>query len=391
MAVCQYFLQGRCSFGDRCRNEHPQNRPSGFGQSSSQMLLQGKGGGSGGGTQSNNRFSAFGASSGGFKASSGGFPQSSTFSSLSSGNKPTGFNSTGSGAFKQTSAFNSFSSGTQGGGGFNSTGEGGFKQTSAFNTGLSGGNGQGFSSNNNAFKPSSGFSAFASNNNIRSGENGGFNASSGFSSFSTAGKGGEIGGLGSEPPKSAFAATPGGEGFASGSKSKQSKGGPLQGEAIKAEIKSRPTWQLSTYGAIDGKPSLLTGKDVSPEEMHLDYVLAKQSLALPAFEAKYDKLIQEMDLGLQDISDNAESYAQKWQSLYGIPGQKEQLQQQVPAFAQTSTASKPFSQPQPELLGISALQAGSDSPLSSQDIECFKAAQFVMGKIPEAPPTAAFR
>ncbi|KAJ2613384.1 hypothetical protein H4S08_002222 [Coemansia sp. RSA 1365] len=387
MTVCQYFLQGRCSFGDRCRNEHPQNRPSGFGQSSSQMLLQGKGSGAGGGTQSSNRFSAFAGSNSGPSASSGGFPQSSTFSSFSSGNKPTGFNSTGSGAFKQSSAFSSFSSGSQGGGGFNGTGDGGFKQTSAFSTGLGGGNSQGFSSNNNAFKSSSGFSAFASNNNGGSGGSGGFNASSGFSSFSTAGKSGGTG----EPPKSAFAAALGGEGFASGSQPKQTKGGPLRGEAIQTEIKSRPTWQLSTYGAIDGKPSLLTGKDVSPEEMHLDYVLAKQSLALPAFEAKYDKLMQEMEHGLKDISDNAESYAQKWQSLYGIPGQKEQPQQQVSAFGQTSSNSTPFSQPQPELLGISTQQAYSDSPLSSEDIECFKAAEFIMGRIPETPPTAAFR
>ncbi|KAI9505945.1 hypothetical protein BX070DRAFT_219076 [Coemansia spiralis] len=52
MPVCQYFLQNKCSFGDRCRNEHPQTRASAFGQSSSQAIMQG------GGASSNS--SAFG-------------------------------------------------------------------------------------------------------------------------------------------------------------------------------------------------------------------------------------------------------------------------------------------------------------------------------------------
>ncbi|TFY81678.1 hypothetical protein EWM64_g2340 [Hericium alpestre] len=34
MAVCQFFLRGTCRFGDQCRNEHPQNRGSAFGNSS---------------------------------------------------------------------------------------------------------------------------------------------------------------------------------------------------------------------------------------------------------------------------------------------------------------------------------------------------------------------
>ncbi|KAJ2080743.1 hypothetical protein H4R24_002833 [Coemansia sp. RSA 988] len=384
MAVCQYFLQGRCSFGDRCRNEHPQNRPSGFGQSSSQILMQGKGGGAGGGIQSNNRFSAFSNSNGGgSNTTSGGFPQSSAFSSFSGGNKPTGFNDARGGAFKQTSAFKGFSGGIPGNGGLDSMGSGAFKQTSAFNTASSGSNSQGINSSYNAFKPSSGFSAFANN----SSNSGGFNASSGFNAFSTAGKSRSVGGIEGEPPQSAFASTPGGGGFESGSKPQQTKAGPLRGEAVQAEIKRRPTWSLSTYGPMSGKPNILVGKDVSPEEMHLDYVLAKQSWSLPAFEAKYDKLTQEIDHELKDISDNADLYAQKWQSLYGLPEQ----QQQISAFARASSGSTVFNQPQPELLGISAQQAVAESTLSSQDMECFKAAQFVMGRIPETPPTAAFR
>jgi len=40
-AVCKFFLQGRCKFGDRCKNAHPRNN--------------GGGGGGGGGGGHNNR------------------------------------------------------------------------------------------------------------------------------------------------------------------------------------------------------------------------------------------------------------------------------------------------------------------------------------------------
>ncbi|KAJ1857125.1 Nucleoporin-like protein 2 [Coemansia sp. RSA 1822] len=69
MTVCQYFLQGRCSFGDRCRNEHPQKQPSGFGQSSSQSF----------GSQSTNRFSGFSGA-----GNTGGFKQTTAFGALGS-------------------------------------------------------------------------------------------------------------------------------------------------------------------------------------------------------------------------------------------------------------------------------------------------------------------
>ncbi|KAJ1934040.1 hypothetical protein EC988_008933, partial [Linderina pennispora] len=36
---CEYFLRGKCNFGDRCRNEHPQGNRSGFGQSAAQSLM----------------------------------------------------------------------------------------------------------------------------------------------------------------------------------------------------------------------------------------------------------------------------------------------------------------------------------------------------------------
>ncbi|KAJ2713613.1 Nucleoporin-like protein 2 [Coemansia spiralis] len=91
MPVCQYFLQGRCSFGDRCRNDHPQNQPSGFGQPSSLG-----GGGGGGAAASGSRFSAFGGAGG----AGGGFGQKSAFASQPS-------SSSSGGGFGQKSAFGS--------------------------------------------------------------------------------------------------------------------------------------------------------------------------------------------------------------------------------------------------------------------------------------------
>ncbi|KAJ2395106.1 Nucleoporin-like protein 2 [Coemansia sp. RSA 2603] len=81
MPVCQYFLQGKCSFGSRCRNEHPQNRPSAFGQSASQNIIQG------GSTPTSNRFSTF---------SSPGFGnQTSSFSSFATKETPAAKESSG--------------------------------------------------------------------------------------------------------------------------------------------------------------------------------------------------------------------------------------------------------------------------------------------------------
>ncbi|KAJ1723853.1 Nucleoporin-like protein 2, partial [Coemansia erecta] len=81
MPVCQYFLQGKCSFGNRCRNEHPQSRPSAFGQSASQNIIQG------GSTPTSNRFSTF---------SSPGFGnQTSSFSSFASKGAPAAKESSG--------------------------------------------------------------------------------------------------------------------------------------------------------------------------------------------------------------------------------------------------------------------------------------------------------
>ncbi|XP_012303261.2 nucleoporin NUP42 isoform X1 [Aotus nancymaae] len=41
MAICQFFLQGRCRFGDRCWNEHPGARGAGGGRQQPQQQLSG--------------------------------------------------------------------------------------------------------------------------------------------------------------------------------------------------------------------------------------------------------------------------------------------------------------------------------------------------------------
>ncbi|KAJ2828091.1 Nucleoporin-like protein 2 [Coemansia erecta] len=175
MTVCQYFLQGRCSFGDRCRNEHPQNRPSGFGQSSTQSF--------GGGSQSTNRFGAF-----------------------------AGPSSTG-GAFKQTTAFSAHATGTQG----------------------------------------------------------------------------------------------------PGAKAQQ----PLTGELLRKSIEARPLWRFSVYGPVNGKPSLISGTDISPEEMQLEFKMAEAAGSVAACQQKYAQLAGEMDRKIRDVVDNADAVARQWQSQNG--------------------------------------------------------------------------
>ncbi|KAJ2631726.1 hypothetical protein H4R22_001781 [Coemansia sp. RSA 1290] len=186
MPVCQYFLQGRCSFGDRCRNEHPQNRPSGFGQSS--QLFGGQGG---------NRFGALSGS----------------------GN-----------AFKQTSAFGSFASNTK--------------------------------------KPAG-------------------------------------------------------------------KDKTLTGDLLKRDIGDRPLWRFSVYGPIGGKPNMLSGTDISPEEMQLDFKMAEASGNVAMCQQKYAQLDAEMDQKLNNVVQNADSSAQQWERQYGISA-SQQGGGGLSAFGQTA-------------------------------------------------------
>ncbi|KAI8322865.1 hypothetical protein GQ54DRAFT_297139 [Martensiomyces pterosporus] len=115
MPVCQYFLQGKCSFGDRCRNEHPRNRPSAFGQSSAQMIMnKARGGGSGGGGGGFGAFgggsSAFGGGPGAFGGGSSAFGGGS--SAVGGGSSAFGGGSSafGGGAFVQKTAFSALAS-----------------------------------------------------------------------------------------------------------------------------------------------------------------------------------------------------------------------------------------------------------------------------------------
>ncbi|KAJ2368154.1 hypothetical protein H4S01_001754 [Coemansia sp. RSA 2610] len=201
MVVCNYFLQGRCSFGDRCRNEHPQNRPSGFGQSSSL-----------GGQNNSNRFGAFSNTGGG---SSGG----------------------------------------------------GFTQTTAF------------------------------------------------------------GALGNTTPK-------------------KSKDQPLTGALLKQGIEDRPLWKLSVFGPTSNKPNMLSGTDVSPEEMHLDFMLAERAGNVPACQQKYAQLADEMDQRVREVVGNADSYALKWENQYGQTTPQSSGAGGTGAFGQAASAfgQKPFGQ-----------------------------------------------
>ncbi|KAJ2578092.1 hypothetical protein GGH19_000737 [Coemansia sp. RSA 1807] len=311
MTVCQYFLQGRCSFGDRCRNEHPQKQQSGFGQSSSQSF----------GGQNTNRF-----------------------------------------------------------GGFSGAGNtGGFKQTTAF------------------------------------------------------------GALGSSTPKKT-------------AKEQQQ----LTGELLKTGIEDQPLWKFSVFGPISNKANLLSGTDISPEEMQLEFKAAEASGSVAMCQQKYTQLAAEMDLKIQDIVNNVDSYAQQWnaqhessttqQSGFGqagsafgqtkAPTQSAAFGQSKPAgaFGQSNTTSafgqfgksgtsafgsqgtsafgsqgtSAFGKQGTSAFGSQGTSAFGQAPpgppnalaghisgttdpthqLTAQDIERFKAAEFTMGQIPEHPPTA---
>ncbi|KAJ2406829.1 hypothetical protein J3F80_003257 [Coemansia sp. RSA 2526] len=196
MAVCQYFLQGRCSFGDRCRNEHPQKQQSGFGQSSSQSF----------GGQNTNRF-----------------------------------------------------------GGFSGAGNtGGFKQTTAF------------------------------------------------------------GALGSSTPKKT-------------AKEQQQ----LTGELLKTGIEDQPLWKFSVFGPISNKANLLSGTDISPEEMQLEFKAAEASGSVAMCQQKYTQLAAEMDLKIQDIVNNVDSYAQQWNAQHeSSTTQQSGFGQAGSAFGQTKAPTQ---------------------------------------------------
>ncbi|XP_025938631.1 nucleoporin-like protein 2 [Apteryx rowi] len=96
MAICQFFLQGRCRFGDRCWNEHPRGGGrSGPPAPPSQGTTRGGGGGWG---ASNHRYtnviqpSTFKSNAwGGSKDHGRGFFGSSDFGSLGSGSRNADF------------------------------------------------------------------------------------------------------------------------------------------------------------------------------------------------------------------------------------------------------------------------------------------------------------
>ncbi|KAJ2706191.1 Nucleoporin-like protein 2 [Coemansia sp. IMI 203386] len=175
---------GKCNFGTRCRNEHPQNKPSAFGQSASQSLMQG-----GGSTPNNNRFGAL----------SGGFGQQ---------NAP--------------------------------------------------------------------FGAFANKQ-------------------------------GNTTTTQAAAATT------------EPKYAPLSAKTLSDGLSDRPLWKLSVYGPKYNKPNVLSGTDVSPEEMHLDFVNAAKTNELPACEAKYRQLEQQVDARITEIKNNSAENARQWEAQYGEP------------------------------------------------------------------------
>ncbi|KAJ2303776.1 uroporphyrinogen-III synthase [Coemansia sp. RSA 2706] len=127
---------------------------------------------------------------------------------------------------------------------------------------------------------------------------------------------------------------------------KKSKDQPLTGALLKQGIEDRPLWKLSVFGPTSNKPNMLSGTDVSPEEMHLDFMLAERAGNVPACQQKYAQLADEMDQRVREVVGNADSYALKWENQYGQTTPQPSGAGGTGAFGQAASAfgQKPFGQ-----------------------------------------------
>ncbi|KAJ2391578.1 hypothetical protein H4S02_001255 [Coemansia sp. RSA 2611] len=91
---------------------------------------------------------------------------------------------------------------------------------------------------------------------------------------------------------------------------------------------------------------MLSGTDVSPEEMHLDFMLAERAGNVPACQQKYAQLADEMDQRVREVVGNADSYALKWENQYGQTTPQSSGAGGTGAFGQAASAfgQKPFGQ-----------------------------------------------
>ncbi|KAJ2858876.1 hypothetical protein GGI22_003172, partial [Coemansia erecta] len=250
MPVCKYFLQGKCNFGPKCRNEHPQTRSSAFGQSTSQAILKGGSGATGAVPTSAFGFGAnrFGAlSTGGASSAFGQNTQSAVFGQNTQsvfGQKPS------QSAFGQNPSQSAFGQNTQSVFGQNPS-------QSVF----------GQNSSQSAFgqQPQTSFSGFNSSNNA---------------------------------PRP----------FDGGGQKLAAK--PLDADQLRKLVTAPLIWKLSSFAPVGEKPSMIVGTDVSPEESRLEFVMAQRQAGgrdTGACQQMFDRLVSDMDRKLEDIAANAQA------------------------------------------------------------------------------------
>ncbi|KAJ2655962.1 hypothetical protein IWW48_005280 [Coemansia sp. RSA 1200] len=362
MPVCQYFLQGKCNFGSRCRNEHPQQQASAFGQSSSQAILKGGGGSSFGG------FNRFGALSG---PSGGG-------------------NVTGGGAF---------GGGRGGGGGVSAFGQHaqsaftGFGNTpTASSAGGGGGGGLGFSLQSNA-------------------------ASNPFGQQKSAfGIGGRLGGGGAggvDDGRMVTTGRPGNKPVTVDQLKKLVKVPMVWKLSTFAPVGEKPSMVAGTD--VSPEESRLEFVMAQRQQQQQQQLLGGAPSAIAGVCQKYDQLVQDMDRRLGDIDGNAPAYAMQWNQMHGGGagggglGTQSAFGQQTSAFggniggsafgsgsgslsflggsklpsSSTTTSVASFGNTPQEIMEAT----GPRRDLTAEESDQFRAQAFVYGRIPEVPPT----
>ncbi|KAJ1729793.1 hypothetical protein LPJ72_004788 [Coemansia sp. Benny D160-2] len=384
MAVCQYFLQGKCNFGSRCRNEHPQQQASAFGQSSSQAILKG-GGGGGSGFGGFNRFGALSGPSGGGNMAGGG-----AFGGGGGGGSVSAF-----GQHAQ-SAFTGFGNKAAAAGG--------------------GGGGLGFSLQSNV-----GSNPFGQQK----------------SAFDIGGRLG--GGAGVDDGRMVTTGRPGNKPVTVDQLRKLVKVPMVWKLSTFAPVGEKPSMVAGTD--VSPEESRLEFVMAQRQQQQQQLLLGGGYSSVAEACQKYDQLVQDMDRRLGDIDGNAPAYATQWNQMHGGGaaagggglGTQSAFGQQASAFGQQASAfgqkASAFGQQTSAFGGNigsggsgSAFGSGSGSlsflggskpsssstatvasfgntpqeimeatgprrDLTAEESDQFRAQAFVYGRIPEVPPT----
>ncbi|KAJ2520414.1 Nucleoporin-like protein 2 [Coemansia sp. RSA 1939] len=290
MAVCQYFLQGKCNFGSRCRNEHPQQQASAFGQSSSQAIL--KGGGGGGGSSAFGGFNRFGALSG-----------------PSGGGNMAGGGAFGGGGRGNVSAFGQHAQSAFTGFGNKTTTTGG------------GGGGLGFS-----LQSSVGSSPFGQQK----------------SAFDIGGRLGGGGG-GVDDGRMVTTGRPGNKPVTVDQLRKLVKVPMVWKLSTFAPVGEKPSMVAGTD--VSPEESRLEFVMAQRQQQQQQQLLGGGYNSVAEACQKYDQLVQDMDRRLGDIDGNAPAYATQWNQMHGGGaagggnlGTQSAFGQQASAFGQKSSA-----------------------------------------------------